>query len=100
MRAAGAVRCGSLTGPHGPGQGGGMPTPPTEADVLSYHEKLSNWGRWGPEDQLGTLNLITPQTRRSAAALVREGISVSCAWDLDTMPQEGDVFGPVHRFMV
>jgi kynurenine formamidase len=77
-----------------------MPTPPTQSDVLTYQETLSNWGRWGPDDQLGTLNLITPTVRRSATALVRDGISVSCAWDLETMPQEGDVFGPVHRFMI
>ncbi len=76
-----------------------MPTPPSEADVLAFHEKLSNWGRWGPGDQLGTLNLITPDVRKRAAALVREGISVSCAQDLITVPQEGDIFGPVHRFM-
>lgn len=37
----------------------------------------SNAGRWGPDDELGTLNLITPQTRRCAASLVREGVSVS-----------------------
>ena len=34
---------------------------------------LSNWGRWGREDQMGTLNLITPKKRKQAAALVQEG---------------------------
>ena len=29
---------------------------------------LSNWGRWGEDDQLGTLNLIIPQTRLAAAS--------------------------------
>jgi kynurenine formamidase len=77
-----------------------MATLPSEADVLAYHEKLSNWGRWGADDQLGTLNLVTPEVRRRAAALVVEGTTVSASWDLSTMPQEGDVFGPVHRFMV
>jgi kynurenine formamidase len=42
----------------------------------------SNVGRWGPDDELGTLNLITPATRRRAAALVVEGLSVSMASDL------------------
>ena len=32
---------------------------PTEEDVLGWMTALSNWGRWGPEDELGTLNLIT-----------------------------------------
>ena len=42
----------------------------------------SNAGRWGPDDELGTLNLITPDTRRRAAQLVVEGLSVSMAADL------------------
>lgn len=46
-------------------------------------KSVSNWGRWGKSDELGTLNLITPQTRIAAAALVREGISVSLALDLN-----------------
>jgi kynurenine formamidase len=42
-------------------------------------DTLSNWGRWGEADTLGTLNLLTPVKRRQAAALVRDGESVSCA---------------------
>ncbi len=34
---------------------------PTEFEVLGYFKSLSNWGRWGKEDQLGALNLITPR---------------------------------------
>ncbi len=52
---------------------------PTEKEVFGYAQTLSNWGRWGPEDQLGTMNLITPEKRRRAAALVNEGVTVSCA---------------------
>ena len=33
---------------------------PTEEEVLGYFQSLSNWGRWGPDDQLGAPNLITP----------------------------------------
>jgi kynurenine formamidase len=77
-----------------------MSAAPSEDEVLAYHEQLSNWGRWGADDQLGTLNLVTPEVRRDAAGLVQEGISVSCAWDLVTFPQEGDVFGPVQRHML
>ena len=40
---------------------------------------LSNWGRWGEDDEIGALNLITPQKRRAAARLVTEGFSVSLA---------------------
>jgi kynurenine formamidase len=59
---------------------------PEESEVLLWVDSLSNWGRWGDDDQLGTLNLITPDVRRRAAAAVEEGISVSCAWDVPSGP--------------
>jgi kynurenine formamidase len=77
---------------------------PEEPDVLAYHDRLSNWGRWGADDELGTLNLITEEHRRRAAALVRDGISVSLSLDIEPtpprLPGPTDVFGPVQRFMV
>ena len=60
--------------------------PPTEDEVLAYFESLSNWGRWGDDDERGTLNHVTPETRKRAAAAVQHGISVSCAWELDVGP--------------
>ena len=59
---------------------------PTQDEVLGYHESLSNWGRWGDDDQLGTLNLITPDAKRRGAGAVRHGVSVSCAWEVDASP--------------
>ena len=56
-----------------------MAKAPTQEEVLAYFDELSNWGRWGDEDELGTLNLITPEKRRQAASLVREGITVGCS---------------------
>ena len=44
--------------------------------------ELSNWGRWGNDDELGTLNLITPAKRIQAAALVTAGVSVSLSRSL------------------
>jgi len=52
---------------------------PTEAEVLGWMTSLSNWDRWGPDDALGTLNLITPEKRVQAGRLVREGLSVTCS---------------------
>jgi kynurenine formamidase len=46
-------------------------------DVWRYLRASRNWGRWGADDELGALNLITPDKRRRAAALVRSGIAVS-----------------------
>ena len=50
-----------------------------------WKKELSNWGRWGKDDEIGALNLITPAKRRQAAALVKEGVSVSLAADTDTV---------------
>ena len=49
----------------------------TEAMVTQWMTDLSNWGRWGDDDQLGTLNLITPEKRLEAIGLARVGTSVS-----------------------
>ena len=56
----------------------------SRAEFERWKTELSNWGRWGKDDQLGALNLITPAKRRQAAALVREGFSVSLSRDADT----------------
>jgi kynurenine formamidase len=50
-----------------------VPTTPYERD----RQRFSNWSRWGDDDQLGTLNHITDDVRRAAAALVREGKAIS-----------------------
>ena len=72
---------------------------PTEETVLEYFSTLSNWGRWGVEDQLGTLNFLTPEKTRRAVGLVREGVTVSCARTIryDTGP---DSPAPPIHYMV
>src|SRR6195256_6891948 len=57
----------------------------TEADYERWKKDLSNWGRWGKDDEIGALNLITPSKRKQAAALVKEGFAVSLASDPDTV---------------
>jgi len=56
----------------------------TKADIDRMMGELSNWGRWGKDDQMGAVNLITPAKRQAAAALVKEGYSISLARDTDT----------------
>ena len=56
----------------------------TKSDVEHQIKELSNWGRWGKEDQLGTLNLITAKKRVEAVGLVTRGISVSLARQAET----------------
>src|SRR5690348_18368096 len=55
----------------------------TKADIDRWMKELSNWGRWGKDDQIGAVNLITPAKRKQAAALVQEGVSVSLARDTE-----------------
>ena len=45
----------------------------TKSDVLKKAEELKNWGKWGPEDELGVLNYVTPEDIVNAARLVRRG---------------------------
>jgi kynurenine formamidase len=52
--------------------------------VDKWMTELSNWGRWGKEDQMGAVNLITPAKRKQAAGLVKEGVSVSLARNTET----------------
>lgn len=53
-----------------------------DADIDRLLPKLSNWGRWGDDDQLGTLNFITPAIRLAAARLIRTGRVVPLAREL------------------
>lgn len=52
---------------------------PSQDELLEWMTSLSNWGRWGKEDQLGTLNFLSPTTTRRAAGLIKDGGTVSCA---------------------
>ena len=65
-------------------EGGSARSVTIQADVERWKKDLSNWGRWGKDDQIGAMNLITPAKRKQAATLVKDGVSVSLERDLDT----------------
>lgn len=71
---------------------------PSEADVRGYFDQCSNWGRWGPDDSAGTVNLITPEKRREAAGLVRSGRAVSIAYPLNTQGGPGN-WNPAQHYL-
>ncbi len=75
------------------------PRIPTEEEVVEYFNTLSNWGRWGEDDELGTANLITNEKRAQAVALVKHGITVGCARPITTEPAV-DVPIPPQHFML
>ena len=56
----------------------------TKEELGRWMKELSNWGRWGKNDQLGAANTITAAKRQAAAALVKAGITVSLAHDFLT----------------
>ncbi|MBX6387659.1 MAG: cyclase family protein [Frankia sp.] len=65
-----------------------------------FHElarKVNNWGRWGPEDERGTLNLITDEVVRRGAGCVRTGKRFSLAMPLSADgPQMGFIPGRIN----
>ena len=71
--------------------------PMTADEVQRLHQQLSNWGRWGPEDQLGALNFITAEVTAAAASRVLSGRTVSCARPLPTQPGPDNPMPVVHH---
>ena len=57
----------------------------TEAQYEQWKTDLSNWGRWGADDEIGALNLVTPAKRLQAVAAVQDGFTVSLAGDANTV---------------
>src|ERR1700694_6052039 len=68
--------------PHARSQSSARPTMANEADFRRAMKELSNWGRWGNDDELGAANLITPAKRKQALALAKEGLTISMAHDV------------------
>jgi kynurenine formamidase len=58
---------------------------PSEQELDALFDEVNNAGRWGEDDELGTLNYITAAKRVAAARLVRKGQALSLARDLDTV---------------
>jgi kynurenine formamidase len=58
---------------------------PLPAEFLARADAVRNWGRWGPDDEIGTINLITDDVRRAAVGCVQTGAAFSLALPLDTV---------------
>ncbi|HKD68792.1 MAG TPA: cyclase family protein [Candidatus Binataceae bacterium] len=71
----------------------------TTEQIAGLLEKVSNWGRWGREDQRGALNFITGERRAAAARLVQSGETVSLSVPLATRPSR-DNPRPVTHLMI
>ncbi len=76
-----------------------IPENPNVETVRELSKRCSNWGRWGPDDELGTLNHIKPSDIVAATKLVRTGRAFSLSIPVDdTGPQTGGFgrFNPIH----
>ncbi len=72
----------------------------TEDELLVVLDQCSNTGRWGQDDELGTLNFITNEKRVAAARLVVTGDVVSLALDLDTSQSQNNHHPVVHQMLL
>lgn len=72
-----------------------MASPTLPANVEAVRARVSNWGRWGDDDQRGCANLLDDAAARRGAASVRTGECISLALDLG--PDGPQVGQPAHR---
>jgi len=63
-----------------------------------FHQ-VKNWGRFGAEDEMGALNLITPARRRAGAAAIVSGEVVSCARELPVRPSAENPNPALHMMI-
>ncbi len=74
--------------------------PVTQEQVEHWMDEVSNWGRWGKDDQLGSLNLIDDAKRRAAAMLVKEGVCISMSHRLETQAAADNDAPFVHDMLL
>ncbi len=70
----------------------------SRSTVEKYFQSISNWNRWGADDEMGALNLITAEKRVRAAALVKLGESLSLSRDV--IKERVGVSAPFDHVMV
>jgi kynurenine formamidase len=73
--------------------------PRNAAEFDELFHKVSNWGRWGKDDQLGSANLVTAAKRKQAVSLVKNGVTVSLAHNVLTEKAE-DNANPFEHTML
>jgi kynurenine formamidase len=74
--------CAGVSVPYAQSPSSARPVIATEEDFRRAMKELSNWGKWGADDELGAANFITPAKRKQALALAKEGVTISLAHDV------------------
>ena len=68
----------------------------TQQEINGLFDRIGNWGRWGKDDQRGTLNYITDAKRAAAARLVKTGEAISLGLPLATVPAPDNPTPVIH----
>jgi len=69
---------------------------PTKDEVLAYLKEDRNWGRWGQDDQVGAVNMVTPEKRAAAARLVKSGRAVSLSREFPKVAAPNNPTPAIH----
>jgi kynurenine formamidase len=69
---------------------------PTKEEVLAYLAEDRNWGRWGADDEVGAVNMVTPEKRAAAARLVKSGLALSLSREFPTTPAPNNLTPAIH----
>jgi len=71
--------------------------------IEKMSDTCSNWGKWGPDDEFGTLNYVGPEQRKHAATLVKKGKAMSVGLNFDDQGPQRGLFGgrwnPIHTML-
>ncbi|TCT03985.1 cyclase family protein [Aquabacter spiritensis] len=74
-----------------------------KAAIAEASQKLSNWGRWGKDDEIGTLNHVTPEHIVEATKLVKKGKAFALGIPLGASGPQNGLFGgrwnPIHTML-
>jgi kynurenine formamidase len=71
----------------------------TTEQFAALFRELSTWGRWGDDDERGSLNYLTPERLAAAAGLVREGITITLSRPLNTVAAADNPKPADHRMI-
>jgi kynurenine formamidase len=72
---------------------------PTKQRMDEIFETVKNWGRWGKDDEIGALNLISESVRRGGAQAVRQGRAISCSLDMPVSPAVDNPHPALHMMV-
>ncbi len=71
--------------------------------IMEMSEKCKNWGKWGPDDEWGTINYVGDEERKAAAALVKKGQVFALGLNFDSDGPQNGLFGgrwnPIHTML-